>query len=96
MRARCGSRLGGVAPSTLSTENHLLPLAPRSASQRALVVVAAPTDLADYNLATIDTDGKLARACTALGDIPLNTLGDATGGRAAISEPGSTTADIAF
>jgi hypothetical protein len=63
-----------------------LPLVPRPASLRALVVVAAPSDLADYRLAAIDADGELARARAALGDIPLTALGDATGaqGRATL------------
>ena len=63
-----------------------LPLAPRPARLRALVVVAAPSDLDDYRLAPIDADGELARARAALGDIPLTALGDATGaqGRATL------------
>jgi hypothetical protein len=63
-----------------------LTLVPRPASLRALVIVAAPSDLADYRLAEIDADGELARARAAFGDIPVTALGDATGaqGRATL------------
>ncbi|MCB0236562.1 MAG: hypothetical protein KDG58_20445, partial [Anaerolineae bacterium] len=37
---------------------------------RALLAVASPNDLADYNLADIDVASELARARVALGDIP--------------------------
>lgn len=63
-----------------------LPLVPRPSVLRALVVVAAPTDLDQYNLPAIDADGELARARAALGDLPLTILGDAPGaaGRATL------------
>ena len=41
---------------------------------RALVVVANPSDLADYGLAPIDVEGELARARHGLGEIPVSAL----------------------
>lgn len=64
------------------------PVRPRTrAALRALVVIANPSDLADYApggrpLAPIDVDGELARARTALGDIPVTAL--ASGGQATV------------
>jgi hypothetical protein len=63
-----------------------LPLVPRPETLRALVIVAAPGDLANYNLAEIDADGEVARVRAALGDIPCTLLGDTAGaiGRATL------------
>jgi hypothetical protein len=47
---------------------------------RALVAVANPADLEDYNLAPVDVAGEVARIRLALGDIPLTVLGSDTGG----------------
>jgi len=41
---------------------------------RALVVVANPTDLAKYNLAPIDTNAEINRACASLKKITVTTL----------------------
>ena len=43
---------------------------------RALVVVANPSNLADFHLAEVDVDGEVGRARAALGDIPATILGD--------------------
>ncbi|MBX0328277.1 CHAT domain-containing protein [Oscillochloris sp. ZM17-4] len=43
---------------------------------RALVAVAAPSDLARFGLAPIDAAAELARARAALGSTPLTTLAD--------------------
>jgi WD40 repeat protein len=60
-----------------------LPLRP---DLRALVVIANPSDLHDYELAEVDVDGEVARARAALGDIPTTILGDHpdAGGRATL------------
>lgn len=44
---------------------------------KALVAVADPSNLGEYGLAKVDTDGEIARARQALGDIPLTTLPEA-------------------
>ncbi len=58
------------------------PVNPRSASDiRALVVVADPSDVAQFSLAPVNQAEELDRARTALGDIPsveLATRGQAT------------------
>lgn len=46
---------------------------------RALVMVANPSDLGDYQLAPVDVSGELQRVRLALGDIPVE----------AVAEPGS-------
>ena len=48
--------------------------------QRALVVVANPSDLGDYRLAAVDVDGELARARESLGQVAISEL--AGGGQA--------------
>ncbi|MEZ4770890.1 MAG: CHAT domain-containing protein [Caldilineales bacterium] len=48
--------------------------------QRALVVVANPNDLGDYNLAAVDVAGEVARATEALGQVSVSKL--AGGGQA--------------
>jgi hypothetical protein len=69
-----------------STYSAPQPLASRLPALRALVIVAAPSDLAEYGLTHIDADGELARARAALGDIPVLALGDVIGaqGRATL------------
>ena len=47
---------------------------PKQPSLRALVVIASPSDLEDYNLAPIDVEAELARVREALGDLPQVTL----------------------
>jgi hypothetical protein len=47
---------------------------------RGLVVVANPTNLAEYNLDAVDVAGELQRVKTALGEIPLTVLPDLLGG----------------
>ena len=51
-------------------------LLPR-AQLRAVIAVAAPTDLADYELAAVDLAGEVARAREALAGIDVTVLGDA-------------------
>mgnify|MGYP001202586510 CR=1 FL=1 len=45
---------------------------------RALIIVANPSDLAQYGLAPIDVYSEVDRARAALGDIPITILGDHT------------------
>lgn len=53
---------------------------------RALVMIANPSDLANYNLAAIDVENELARARQALGEIPMRALpGPDTGQRATLN-----------
>ncbi len=47
---------------------------------RALVVIANPSDLGDYNLAEVDVAGELERAKAGLGQIPVTELAGADGG----------------
>ncbi len=47
---------------------------------RALVMVANPSDLSDYNLGPVDVEGEMQRAQQGLGNIPVTAL----------SEPGSS------
>lgn len=47
----------------------------RRADLKALIAVAAPSNLAKYNLADVDLDGEIARAREGLGDIPATVLG---------------------
>jgi hypothetical protein len=49
----------------------------------ALVLVANPTNLADYNLAPVDTPAELARARASLGEIQICTLPEQDGSRRA-------------
>jgi tetratricopeptide (TPR) repeat protein len=64
------------------------PVRPRPrAALRALVVIASPSDLADYSpggrtLAPLDVQAELARARAALGEIPVTAL--ASGGQATL------------
>lgn len=53
---------------------------------RALVVVANPSDLGEYNLATIDVEGELARAGQGLGQIPVTPLPEPGGDRRATAK----------
>jgi hypothetical protein len=46
---------------------------------KALVIVANPTDLADYKLAAVDVQGELGRAEKNLGEIPVSSLPNADG-----------------
>jgi hypothetical protein len=41
---------------------------------RALVAIANPQDVSDYNLASFDVLGELSRAQTSLGDMPITAL----------------------
>ena len=41
---------------------------------RALVTIANPSDLGDYNLAAVDVAGELQRASAGLGEIPITSL----------------------
>ena len=51
----------------------------------ALVVIANPSNLPEYNLAPIDVSDEMERACQALEGIPASTLPDAEGqGRASL------------
>jgi hypothetical protein len=43
---------------------------------RALVAVANPIDLSEYDLAQVDVEGELKRARKGLGDIPITSLPD--------------------
>ncbi|NTV99941.1 MAG: NACHT domain-containing protein, partial [Oscillochloris sp.] len=55
----------------------LVPVAiPPRPNLSGLVVVANPSNLSAFRLAEVDVDGEVARACTALGDIPTVVLGD--------------------
>lgn len=77
--------------SPLSTNGNLLfsrylssmdwrPVRIRAKSElHALVLIANPTDLADYNLAAVDVDAEQSRVRQALGNIPLSVLSDAAG-----------------
>ena len=57
-----------------------VPLRPK-AEMSALVVVANPTNLSEYNnLAPIDVEGETKRARESLGNIPVSTLPSATDG----------------
>jgi hypothetical protein len=56
------------------------------ASLRALVAVAAPSDVADFGLAPFDAAGQLAEVAAALGDIPATAL----------ASPGQATAQNLF
>jgi hypothetical protein len=56
-----------------SDEGVSVPFRPR-AKLRALVVIANPSDLADYGLAPIDVAAELQRARTGLGDIACTEL----------------------
>jgi hypothetical protein len=47
---------------------------PARADLRALVLVANPTDLEEYNLTPVDVDGELARARAAFADLPTAVL----------------------
>ena len=82
----CGGRPSGSLRSSdrLLTDEHLLfsrfltsdegvsvPFRPR-AELRALVVIANPSDLAQYGLAPLDIDAELQRARAGLGDIDLH------------------------
>lgn len=40
----------------------------------ALVVIANPSNLSDYDLATVDIDGELSRAKSSMKDIPITSL----------------------
>lgn len=51
----------------------------------ALVVVASPSNLADFGLAEVDVDGEVARARAALGDIATAILGDSPERRATLA-----------
>lgn len=46
---------------------------------RALVVIANPSNLSDYDLAPVDIDGELSRAKSSLKDIPITSLPDPDG-----------------
>lgn len=48
---------------------------------KALVMVANPTDLDDYQLAPVDVDGEVVRCCAALGNIPITTVADTGDGQ---------------
>ena len=56
-----------------SDEGVSVPFRPR-AELRALVVIANPSDLAEYGLAPLDVDAELQRARTGLGDIACTEL----------------------
>ncbi len=57
------------------------PVRLRPASElRALVVVANPSDLDDYDMAEIDRDGELGRAKTGLGSIGVTALPEGSSG----------------
>jgi CHAT domain/SIR2-like domain len=56
-----------------SDEGVSVPFRPR-AELRALVVIANPSDLAQYGLAPLDVDAELQRARTGLGDIACTEL----------------------
>jgi hypothetical protein len=58
-------------------------LRPRS-ELRALVVIANPSDLAEYGLAKVDVPGELARARESMGDIPVKPL--ESGGTATLNK----------
>jgi hypothetical protein len=48
----------------------------------ALVVVANPSDLSDYDLAPLDPQAEFSRACQGLGQIPTTVLPDPSGPKA--------------
>ncbi|WP_255604545.1 AAA-like domain-containing protein [Oscillochloris sp. ZM17-4] len=58
---------------------------------RALVIVASPSNLGSFQLAEIDVDGEVARAQTALGDLPTTIVG----GHPAAQQQRATLAAIA-
>src|SRR5262249_34828351 len=59
-----------------SQDFHRVTIKPQ-ADLKALVFIANPTDLADYEgLAPIDSAGELARAKSALGNLAVTTLAD--------------------
>jgi len=72
----------------LDTDNLSRLIAPPRAELRALVVIANPLDLKDFNLAPVDVVGEVARTRAALRDLSLTFLAAAPVG------PGATLAAI--
>lgn len=58
----------------LSDDWRLIKLRPK-ADLRALIAVAAPTDLTQYDLPAVDRDGEVSRAQSGLGGIACDVLG---------------------
>jgi hypothetical protein len=60
--------------------------APAATALRALVAVANPSDLEEYNLSPVDVAGELARARAALGDLPTTLCAGPPHGQGATME----------
>ncbi len=73
-----------VLLSRLLDSPDLTPIAPHPrGTLRALVVVANPVGLEQYQLAPVDVEGEIARCRQALGDIPIKVLACEHSGQAA-------------
>jgi predicted metal-dependent hydrolase len=75
----CTNELVRFARYLHSSDLTLVRIPPRP-NLKALIVAANPSDLASYHLAPVDVDGEVARARTALGDIPTTVLAYETNG----------------